>query len=222
MKKEHPATREMLDVIAQWDESDVVVSKNFGWSRMGILGILGDYVVRHTQGDIAEIGVGESSIFLTRLAQIYNRRIYYCDISIGEMENMNSVDGVFHSNSITYVGESDAFFRNVSITPLALGFIDGEHTYEQVRKDFFNMFELLVDDGFIFLHDTYPPDDFHLNTFRCGTVYQLRQELEKRSDIDCFTFLHGAMEVGITMIRKHRHHTKLPYYKRKIEAGGGS
>ena len=55
MKREHPGSREMFDIIAQWDESEVVVSKNFGWSRMGILGILGDHVIRHTKGDIAGV-----------------------------------------------------------------------------------------------------------------------------------------------------------------------
>ena len=215
MKKEHPGSRDMFDIISQWQEAEVVVSKNFGWARMGILGILGDYVVRHTTGDILEIGIGESSIFLGKVAQKYSRKIYHCDIATSDITNMNTIDGMFIPNSLMYDGPSDAFFKNVSFTPIAMAFIDGDHTYKQVRKDFFNTLPLVVPNGYIFLHDTYPPtEDYTCPHSHCGDVYKLRQELEMRDDMDCFTFLNGAMSVGLTMIRKHP--MDLPYYQDRI------
>jgi len=203
--KEHPGSREMFDIIAEWEPSSVVVSANFQWARMGILGIMGDHVLRYTKGDIVEIGVGESTIFLTRLAEIYNRKVYHCDICVGDITNMLTIDGIFGKNSLIYNDTSDKFFKYIDFTPIALGFIDGDHNYEQVKKDFDNLLPLMVDDGFIFLHDTYPPSDDYLSEHRCGNVYKLRQELEQRRDIDCFTFSNGAMEVGFTMVRKLPH-----------------
>lgn len=213
MSKEHPGSRDMYDSIAKWETCSVVVSTNFQWDRFGILGIMGDYVLRYTIGDIIEIGVGESSIFLTRLADKFSRKVYHCDISESDITNMRTVDGIFHPRSQIYLGRSDDFFKEMGFSPIALGFIDGDHNYEQVKKDFDNLLLPLVDGGFIFLHDTYPPHDDYLSEHRCGNVYRLRQELEQRIDLDCFTFPNGAMGVGFTMIRKLPQ--EQPSYRRK-------
>jgi len=73
------------------------------------------------------------------------------------------------------------FLQMSSSRPIALGFIDGEHTYEQVKKDFWNIYKLLVEGGYIFLHDTYPLNEDYLTPTTCGDVYKFRQELEVRS-----------------------------------------
>ena len=208
---EHPGSRDMFDFIAQWEPCNVVISTNLKWDRFGILSILGDYVLLHVKGDILEIGVGESSILLTKLAKKFGRKVYHCDISPGEITNCASIPGIFDDNGVVKALASDDFFKEVDFTPIALGFIDGDHIYEQVKKDFDNLLPLMTDNGFIFLHDTYPPDEDYINEWKCGTVYKLRQELEHRNDIDVFTFPYGAMEVGFTMCRKLPR--DLPYYR---------
>lgn len=218
MKKEHPGSREMYDYIADWDNSSVVISKKLVWSRFGLLGIMGDYVLSHVRvGDILEIGVGESSILLTKLAKKFNRKVYHCDISPGEVENCLSVPGIFDENGLVKVCPSDELFRDVNIDLIALGFIDGDHRYEYVKRDFNNLFSLLVPNGFIFIHDMYPPSEEYLSEHRCGDGYRLRQELEERDDLDIFTFPFGAMGVGLTMIRKLPE--KLPYYRVRFTKG---
>ena len=209
--EEHPGSRDMYDTIAQWVSCDVVISKRFVWDRFGILGILGDYVLRYVQGDIVEIGVGESSIFLTRLAEKYGRKVYHNDLQRSHIVNMKTVPGIFDPKGVAYTGRSDDFFKEVKFTPIALGFIDGDHTYEQAMKDFKNIYNLLVDGGYIFLHDTYPPNEEMTTPTTCGDVYRFRRELEESANysgeksIEVFTFPHGAMDVGFTMVRK------LPY-----------
>jgi len=201
-----------MNTIAQWEPGPLPVSKNLGWTRWGLLGVLGDFVLNYTKGCIVEIGLCESSIYLTWLAKKYGRKTFHCDIQLGIIINMKTVDGYFTDDATIFGGSSDDFFKETEIPPVALGFIDGDHTYEQVKKDFDNLFPLMVDDGYIFLHDTYPPQETWLGESQCGTVYKLRQELEKRKDLDCFTFTHSAMEVGMTMVRKKP--KDLPYFRR--------
>jgi len=214
-EKEHAGAREMYDFIATWEKCSIVLSNKLLWSRFGILSILGDYVLSHVKGgDILEIGVGESSILLTRLAEKFGKKVYHCDISIGEVTNCLSVSGIFDENGMVCCMPSDQFFKEIGTPSIALGFIDGDHLYDQVKKDFDNLFPLMLDNGFIFLHDGYPPTEEYINEWRCGTVYQLRQELEERKDVDVFTFPFGAMGVGLTMVRKLP--KDLPYYREKF------
>lgn len=193
-----------------------------------MLGVFGDYILSCTQGDILEIGVGESSIYLTEIAKKYNRRIYHCDISPSKIVNPLTVPGYLSEDytyfeekdptpdklnrCVCYAGPSDKFFKAVPITPIALAFIDGDHVFEQVYRDFKNTFPLVVGDGFIFLHDTYPPSEDYINENRCGNVYKLRQELRYYNGLDILTLTRGtAIGVGLTMVRKHPE--KLPYYQ---------
>lgn len=190
---------------------------------MGFLGVFGDLVLSSLpQGDILEIGCGESSIYLSHLARKFNRHIYHCDIAPAKITNPLTVPGYMRPEALTlqgadqiwtvenssfFMGESDNLFnelRKKNESAFALTFIDGDHVYEQAKKDFYNAAEMTVDNGYIFLHDTYPIDEFHLQEARCGGVYRLRQEIEKERDMfDCFTFTHGtAMNVGATMVRK--------------------
>ena len=57
-----------------------VVEGKWLWDRWGLLSVLCDYVLYYTQGQILEIGCGESSIHLSKLAEKYNRRCYHCEV----------------------------------------------------------------------------------------------------------------------------------------------
>lgn len=178
-----------------------VISGVFEWDRWGLLGVLCDYVLYYTDGDLVEIGCGESSIYLSKLAEKYNRRCYHCEYSKSGVENMKNTKGYFGKNSEVYTGKSDDFFKEVNLPKIALGFIDGDHTYKQVRKDFFNLSKYVVEDGFIFLHDTYPIDESWTIESKCGTVYKLREELESWGTFDIFTFTRSAFDVGLTIVK---------------------
>ncbi len=217
--EEHKGSRETFDYIADWGHPKFFYSLNDHWGRMGMLGILGDYILCATAGDILEIGIGESSIYLTALSKKFKRKIYHCDLSASKIINPLTIPGYLSEDNdyiteyddkvpsarcLLYAGPSDKFFKRFAFTPIALAFIDGDHNYEQAKKDFYNILPLVADNGYIFLHDSYPPSVDYLSEHRCGTVYILRQELEaNRVLFDCFTFPKGtAMDVGITMIRK--------------------
>ena len=207
----HQGSLETYQYISDWIHPDFPFSRRDGWDRFGILGVLGDFIIPCTYGDILEIGIGESTVYFVKLAQKYNRKVYHCDVQQSVFENAKTVEGYFGNNSILFIGSSDRLFNEITLTPIALGFIDGDHTYEQAKKDFYNLLPYVVDDGYILLHDTYPTDESYLSENRCGEVYKLRQEIEKDKRFDCLTIPRGvAMDVGFSIVRKKP--PQLSYY----------
>ena len=206
--------------IANWCDTPFPYSRTDSTERFGILGMLGHTILSSLPGTcIIEIGVGESSIYLTEAARRLHRKIFYCDLAYGKIFNPLTVPGYLHENlvlienrvissydsysGVAYVGTSDDFFRDLKFPPVGLAFIDGDHHYEAVKRDFDNIFRLLVPHGVIFLHDTWPPSEESIVNDYCSTAYKMRKELESREDVDCFTFTSGvACSVGLTMCRK--------------------
>ncbi len=221
MTQVHNESQETKDFIADFIASDFFFSKKDVWHRFGMLGVFGDFVLSCTPGDVAEIGVGESSIYLSRVAHKYGRQVFHCDISPGKICNPLTVDGYLiekgknislnhndpsYSEGLSrfFVGPSDEMWAHFPINPgsLALTFIDGDHIYEQAKKDFENAVARTVENGYIFLHDTYPPSEDYLREEACGTVYKLRQEIEADPRFDCITLPRGcAVHVGLTIVR---------------------
>ena len=221
MSDEHPGSRDTYDTIAQWIVPDFPYSKKDVWHRFGFLGVFADYVLSHLQGDVLEIGVGESSIYLTVVVNKYRRRIFYCDASPSKIINPMTIPGyIMASDELTYLedhdpvpetlkrgvayaGPSDTMFKRLPITPLALAFIDGDHLYPQVARDFHNVWPYIVDNGYVLLHDTYPANAEECGENRSGEVWQLRRELERNTRMDCLTLTRGtAMNAGLTIVRK--------------------
>lgn len=218
----HPGSKDTFDVLS---------SGRDGLERYRIIEDFGQYFLNGVQGDILEIGVGESSYFLSRIAKRYKRRLYHCDISPSKIVNPMTVPGYLSdSEDITYLeerdpnpsewkrvvcfaGASDELFKKIPLTPIAYAFIDGDHNYEQAAKDFWNVWPLVVEHGVVALHDTYPPDESYTDENRCGDVFKLRQQLEVKSNqMDVFTVTRGAaIGVGITFVRKKP--SSLPFYQ---------
>lgn len=209
------------------DTFNVLASGKDGLERYRILEDLGQYLLNGSKGDVLEIGVGESSFFLSHIAKRFNRRLYHCDISPSKIVNPMTVEGYLSaSEEITYfeerdpdpdsfkrvvcfAGSSDELFKRVAITPLSLSFIDGDHNYEQAVRDFWNVWKYTVDHGYVLLHDTFPPSEDWLDENHCGDVWRLRRDLEYRS-MDVLTIPHGTcLGVGLTIIRKREKERKI-------------
>ena len=226
----HPGSQETYDHVAQWAHPQFPFSMKDGWGRFGILGVLGDFILQSLPNThIVEIGTGESSIYLTQLARIHNRRIFYCDEARGKITNPLTIKGYLHEDTvllsdkpypleyekaraIAYVGTSDDFFNSIRLPDIGLAFIDGEHHYEYVKRDFENIFAKLVPDGYIFIHDTYPYEEGLVLGDYCADSYKIRQELEKDDRVDTFCFTKVvACNVGMFMVRKKP--LNRPYYQ---------
>jgi hypothetical protein len=191
---EHPALKNLYEE---------VVSGKYHWQRWGLLGVLCDYVLTFRKGHILEIGSGESSIYFSQLAEKHNRFCYHVEYSKSGIENMKNTNGYFGSMSKIFNMKSDEFFEKGYLqNKISLAFIDGDHTYEQVSRDYYNTIKHMEKGGYIFLHDTCPPDESWTVDHKCGTVYKLRKEIEEHSGILSFTFKENtAFGVGLTMVR---------------------
>ncbi len=212
---QHPGSADTLQTLS---------SGRDGLERYRILHDFGQYVLNGVGGDILEIGVGESSYFLTLLAQKFNRKIYHCDISPSKIINPMTVPGylspkedIFYQEekdetplyipqkAICFAGPSDELFKRFTNLNIGFAFIDGDHNYRQAHRDFWNLWPFLVDEGVIALHDTYPPDASWTDENKCGDVYRLRQELEGNPDMEVMTLGRGCViGVGVTFVKKKR------------------
>jgi len=185
------------------------------WEGMIMVGILADATLHFLNGAIIELGMGVSSIYLNRVGKKYNRQVFHCDISGGIYEEGKTIPDFFREDKnmcVFYGGTSDSFFENIKLPSIAFAFIDADHSYTQVKKDFFNVEKILQTNGIILLHDTMPPHEDYLGENLCGSSWKFRQELEKDNRFDVFTFAASvAHGVGLTMCRKKE--INLPFYQ---------
>ncbi|HTV97584.1 MAG TPA: class I SAM-dependent methyltransferase [Steroidobacteraceae bacterium] len=96
---------------------------------------------------------------------------------------------------------SDEFFRSDDGTRYDVIFIDGLHTYQQVRRDVINSLSRLAKGGWIALHDMLPRDWLEEHVPRIsdtwtGDVWKMAFELSQSVDID-FRIIKVDMGVGV-------------------------
>jgi len=175
-----------------------------------VMDLLSDLILSNSEGDIFEIGFGRSTKILNKYAIHYNRIHHVCDIN---WKKINQADKKL-KNLNSYVGKSLDFIKTLSDISISIAFIDGEHIHETVMKEFEFIFENLSKNGVIFIHDTYPPDESWIseNNKVSGNIYKVRQGLEKRDDLQIFTWPYSAINSGLSMIMKKEKNR--PFYKR--------
>jgi len=136
-------------------------------------------------------------------AQTITKVSPFCDRAIGvDIERRSDTD---YSTFEFFQMRTDEFFdvaksQNMFIDML---FIDADHRFEQSLKDFDNFFNLVSDDGLIFLHDTYPKSKYLLDDKFCSdsfkTAWEIRNKRKDNCEIITFPF-----NPGLSIIRKSR------------------
>ena len=100
---------------------------------------------------------------------------------------------------------SDDFFLTNNKT-FDLVFIDGLHTYDQVKRDILNSVKFLNDDGIILVHDCLPDAMAKQAVPRYkmqwnGDVWKAIVDLRQDPDLDVYTC---EMDQGIGVIKKNK------------------
>lgn len=157
--------------------------------------------VHQPQGCIVEIGAGDTTQILSDVAVLTGAKHYTVDV--------NSVKK-FHANHVVYKGRSDTFIEGFNDAPV-LVVLDGEHYYDNVKREFYFFLDKLVDSGMIFIHDTFPYKEKLVLTHGCSDAYRLRQEIEKNENLQVFTWPYTANNCGLTMVMKKEKNQ--PYYR---------
>ena len=87
-------------------------------------------------------------------------------------------------------------------------FIDGLHTYNQVKKDIYNSLKFLNPNGIILLHDCLPNNYFEQATPRCqyiwnGDVWKAIVECRTNKDLDTYT-CYADFGIGAILNRSNQ------------------
>jgi hypothetical protein len=110
---------------------------------------------------------------------------FYLELGLYEGETFNLISEIvpncvgvdvnlktFQKKGIVYQQTTDSFFENNKIM-FDMIFIDADHSFEQVKKDFENSIKILNPLGIIILHDTDPCSEKLLQPGYCGDSYKM-------------------------------------------------
>ena len=113
--------------------------------------------------------------------------------------------GVDPSNGGNVRKTSDEFFKE-NKNKFDIVFIDGLHTYDQVKKDILNSINCLKENGIVLVHDCMPDclSKQAVPRYRMiwnGDVWKAIVDLRQREDLEIFTC---EMDQGIGIIKKEK------------------
>jgi hypothetical protein len=104
--------------------------------------------------------------------------------------------------NVTFYKTTTDNFSAVELPKLSFyyAFIDADHKYESVIKDFENIYKYIQPGGYIFLHDTYPCAEVFLSPELCNDCYKTPIEIKKRyPEAELVTL---PLNPGLTIVRK--------------------
>mgnify|MGYP001426872388 CR=1 FL=1 len=106
-----------------------------------------------------------------------------------------------NSNINYFKGTTDEYFNSKIKTTFDLVFIDADHSYEQCLKDFLNVKDKVVKNGFVILHDTYPYSKKFMEEKVRGDCYKvpmyIRENLHSEWELVTLPF-----NPGLTIAKK--------------------
>jgi hypothetical protein len=157
------------------------------------------------------------------IQDIINKKNYKSYLEIGCFDNelfnhinCNKKVGIDPYTGGTIRKTSDKFFED-NKEKFDCIFIDGLHTYSQVKKDIDNSLKFLNPDGIILLHDCLPNNYFEQATPRSqyiwnGDVWKAIVECRTIKDIDTYT-CYADFGIGIILNRKNQNILDIKYNK---------
>lgn len=140
-----------------------------------------------------ELGVREGNTFLPASK--------YCQKAIG-VDAFNNIPFQLEPNMEFHAMMTDDYFTNLDPKiQFDVVFIDADHSHEQSLKDFINVKDRVIEDGFIFFHDTYPYDEAFLHPHACNDCYKTALYI-KQNFINEFEILTIPINPGVTILKK--------------------
>jgi hypothetical protein len=152
-----------------------------------------------------ELGVRDGRNFVA--VSEYCKKAIAVDIVAQEFNGVDVKSEIFEYHTMS----TDSYFQNLdrSIMFDAV-FIDADHSHEQSLKDFLNVKDNVIEDGFIFFHDTYPWDESYFDPGACNDVYKTAHYI-KQNFIDEFEIVTLPFNPGVTIVKKMNRNKQLIY-----------
>lgn len=97
------------------------------------------------------------------------------------------------------LSSTEDFFKSNNDT-FDMIFIDADHRFEAVKKDFYNALSILNKYGIIFLHDTDPISKEYVSPGYCGDSYKLLRYLADDCGLNVVTL--PVLEAGLTIVNR--------------------
>ena len=130
----------------------------------------------------------------------------YCDDCVGvDISDKRNGKGKYKFIQST----TEDFFKSNKET-FDVIFIDADHSFESVKKDFINSLKILNKFGIILLHDTDPMEKKYLDPGYCGDSYKMIDWLDENYD-DLEVITLPATQAGLTMIKRKKDRRTLSY-----------
>lgn len=108
-----------------------------------------------------------------------------------------------------YTCTTDSYFENLDPTvKFDCVFIDADHSHEQSLKDFINVKDRVIEDGFIFFHDTYPYGEPFLHPYACNDCYKTALYI-KQHFIDQFEIVTLPINPGVSIVKRMNRNQQL-------------
>jgi hypothetical protein len=149
----------------------------------------------------------------------YKKFSSYLEIGCASNENFDKIAikkkiGVDPNSGGTVRITSDDFFLKNKLF-FDLIFIDGLHTYNQVKKDIVNSLNFLNEGGVIFVHDCLPRNIFEQAVPRCqfrwtGDVWKAFIEIRTLKNLDSCV-CYADMGLGIIIKRKNSNPLRIDF-----------
>ncbi len=132
------------------------------------------------------------------------------DLLFSKIKNIDKKIGVDPVSGGNFRGTSDKFFFQ-NKERFDCIFIDGLHTYNQVKLDILNSVDVLNDDGTIFVHDCLPVNFYQQAVPRCkvlwtGDVWRSIVELRTFKNLDVCVC---EIDLGVGVIKKRKNSDRL-------------
>lgn len=139
-----------------------------------------------------EIGVRDGRVL--NIVSKYCKECYAVDL---KFLNKNFTDNVK-----LFETSSDDFFLNLDNNiKFDMVFIDGDHNKEQVYKDFINVESKVIDDGFIFFHDSYPCNELMTHPGLSNNCWEAVKQI-KSNFIHTWEIVTLPFNPGVTIMKK--------------------
>lgn len=144
-----------------------------------------------------------------RCGKIFFSVAQFCKKAIGV--DISSCNFELQENMNFIQNSTDVFFENLNEEEMFdMVFIDADHSHEQSLKDFLNVKNHVIEDGFIFFHDTYPYDSYMFSPNLSGDCYKTALYIKQNLSSE-FEILTLPFNPGVTIVKKISKFKQLAY-----------